>query len=332
MSFLIPSLNRFLINASLGICLLVTACGATPVNVSVLSSQVTCIPPIPTANPYLNHILSPDVAITYSNRLANPVAAKQEALSQLGKNTQHWSDQINVATDDAHMVRIMITYLDPVLIQYIVLNNILNDPLNSLDPTNFNNALNTTMQKLSNRNELLFVVTILSPFYNEQAYNGTVLTVRLPIEQLELVSASDVRATPVHEDHILDENMDITHGPISGIVGYPLAVLNQSQCIAVADDYTTMLTLDVPSITLGSNPPSVARFWHIPYQALVMENNNHPTPTHDPYYDSNAVTPLSTPPTPNWKPNAQSDDTDWTTYWNDMGRYIWNIVIAESHH
>jgi hypothetical protein len=324
----VPSFRRFLITAWLGVCLFTTACVTPPENTPA-QPQPTCTPP--NANPYLSHGLSPEMAAIFSNRFVNIGTTRQDALSQLGRNTEYWSDQVNVAIDDFQMVRIVITYLDPVLVQYIVLNYALNDPGIVLDDASFILTLDETMNKLGGRDEMLFIVTITSPFYRELAYNNNVLTVRMPIEQLALVSSGDIRVTPTHEDHILDENIDITHGPVSGIVGYPLGVTIQEQCTWIIDQWTNTLTLEIPSVTLGALPFNT-QFWSIPYQPLVRENNIHQIPTYDATYASSPISKLETPPTPNWEPNAQFDDTNWTVYWEDMGRYIWNLVITESHH
>jgi hypothetical protein len=292
--------------------------------------QPTCISPNGEANPYLSHQISQELTSIFLNRFINLETTKQDALAQLGRNMEHWSDKVDVAIDDFQMVRIAVTYLDPVLIQYIVLNYALNDPAIVFDDNGFVAELNKTMNKLGGRNEMLFIVTITPSFYREQAYNNSVLTVRLPIEQMALVSSGDIRVTPTHEDHILDENIDITHGPISGIVGYPLAVISQEQCTWIIDQWTNTLTLEVPWVTFGTST-FPTQFWSIPYRPLVREMNNHQIPTFDPNY-GNSITILKTPPTPNWEPNAQFDDTDWTIYWREMGRYIWSLVITESNH
>jgi hypothetical protein len=279
----------------------------------------------------LTHEISPELLRIFSNRISNLGMSKQDAITQLGKNVEHWSDQVNVVLDDFHMIRIVVTYLDPVLIQYIVLNHVLNSPDPPMDNQVFSESLDATMDRLGARDEMLFILTITSPFYQEQAYNGNVLTVRIPIEQMALISAADLSVTPAHEDHILDENIDITHGPVSGIVGYPLGVVSQGQCAWVIDQFTNTLTLDVPAVRLG-NEQFNDLFWSIPYQPLVMESDNRQIPTYDPNYNWISVEPLKTPPTPSWVPNAQFDNTDRTVYWENMGRYIWSLVITESHH
>lgn len=326
------STQRIFIRACLGICIFVTpACGTTTVNAPVPLRQ-TCTPSNPQANPYHSHEPSQRIRDIFLSRSTISIGkARQDALVQLGQNLDHWSDKVDIALDDYHMVRIVVTYLDPILIQYIVLNHVLNYSDGFVDDAVFSTTLTETMDRLKRRDEILFIVTVTSPFYREQAYNDNVLTVRIPIEQMALINSSDMRVTPTHEDHILDENIDITHGPVSGIVGYPLAIMEREQCVWILDYWTNNLTLEVPSITLG-NTTFGAQFWNIPYLPLVMEMNNPQIPTIDPNYEWNPVRILATPPTPHWEPNAQVDNTDWTIYWQDMGRYIWSLVITESHH
>ena len=323
-------INSFIFRSWLGGCLLLTAaCGAAPANTPI--PPPTCVSLPPGSNSYLSHEISDSIRGIYVNSPTNIWLAKQDALSQLGKNTEHWSDYVDLTLDGSQLVRIIVTYLDPVLIQYVVLNHVLAYSNAQITPTAFDSELKNIMNNLGKRDEMLFVVTITTPFYKEQAYNENVLYVRLPIEQMDLISTADIRIPPTHEDHILDESIDITHGPVYGIVGYPIAIMNQTQCVLVMDLYTTTLTLDVPFVNLGETSQG-AQFWSIPYHPLVMEDNTHPTPTLDPYFDFSRGYQLATPPTPNWEPNAVNDRTNWDLYWQEMGRYIWNVVITASHH
>jgi hypothetical protein len=330
MYFSASSFKRSLSIMQFGICLFTSGCVTSPVNATV-QPQPTCISATANANPYLTHPRQGAVGIYEDFRLGRITYgdATQKALSQLGKNTDHWSDQVDLAIDENNMIRIVVTYLDPVLIEYILLNQNLADA--AMGQVDFGNELGTEINELGGRNEMLFIVTITTPFYREQAFNNSVLTVRLPIEQMTLISASDVRVPPTHEDHILDEQIDITHGPVSGIVGYPLAIVDQGQCLWIIDPSSNTLTLDVPSVTLGTTVLG-PQFWNIPYRPLIKEVNPEPIATFDPYYDQSRFGKIDTPPTPTWRPNAQNSDTNWTVYWEDMGRYIWNLVITESHH
>ncbi|MEP7136939.1 MAG: hypothetical protein ABI904_18590 [Chloroflexota bacterium] len=274
------------------------------------------------------------------NSFTNASAARQNALSMLGKNTEHWSDKVDIAIDNTHMVRIVITYLDPTLVEYIVLNyflntvylpngsnNIISTPM-SMD--RFDYEIDQRLRKLGERNEMLFVATITAPFYQAQAFNSNVLTVKIPIQEMDLISGANMRVGPTHDDHILEENIDITHGPVSGILGYPLGILNQGQCTWLMDQYTTTLTLDAPRVTLGPTEFG-PQFWSIPFQPLVVSSDSYASPTYDPNF-ATPISELRDPPTPNWIPNAPTDSTIWETYWQEMGRYLWNVVITASHY
>jgi len=326
--------KRWLISAGLGVCLVVTACLPSTDTPSVLPTCVSS----PNVNPYTAHEITQGVEDIYQNSFTDLGNARQEALFQLGQNMEHWSARIDVVNDAAHMVRIIVTYLDPVLIQYIVLNHLINDPnylLNTVNSpmnlTSFKFEINSRLKQLSVRNEMLFIVTITSPFYRGQAYNSTDLTVKLAIDQMTLSSASNMQVKPTHFDRILNESMDITQGPVSGIVGYPIEVLlKEDQCTLIIDQWTNTLTLDMPLITLGSNPYP-QKFWNIPYRSLIMQTDIHSTPTHNPYALSNPINKLSEPPTPSWTPNPGFDNTNWQIYWEEMGRYIWDLVITQSH-
>jgi len=336
MVFRSSSFNRCLVSTCLGTWLIVSACISNPTETpSVLP---TCVSTTPEANPYLTHPETKARDI-YSNSVNSLGTSRQDALFQLGQNMEHWSAQVDIVNDSTHMVRVTVTYLDPALIQYIVLNHLINEPdyLSSvvnlpLNVMSFDFELDKVMQHLGERNEMLFIVTITSPFYSTQAFNSTDLTVKLPIEQMTLSSASNMQVKPTHFDHILNESMDITQGPVSGIVGYPIAILQkQDQCALVIDQWTNTLTLDIPSIKLGS-ASSAQKFWNIPYRSLVMQSDIHPTPTYDPYALYNPINRLGEPPTPNWTPIPSYDNTNWQLYWENMGRYVWGLVITESHH
>lgn len=315
----------------------IPACGIFPTMPAPVTGVPTCVPPSSESNPYTHVIDEPSnqsskVRDLYLYSFSDLVSARQRALSHLGENARHLSDHVDLATNDTNMVRIVITYLDPILIQYIVLNHLLNgsDRINTpMRVEDFDEKLKETMRKLGERNEMLFLVTITSPFYIAQAYNSNILTVKLPIKEMTLINGSDRRVEPTHTDYVLGENIDITHGPVSGIVGYPVAVMEHDQCVGITDRWTTSLNLRIPSIQLGNDNFDV-RIWNIPYRSLVMQDDNHPIPTYDPRFLT-PVAKLATPPIPNWTPNAQTDDTNWTIYWEDMGKYIWNFVITESH-
>jgi hypothetical protein len=77
---------------------------------------------VPEAGPYTSHEITAGVQRIYQKSTTDLGSARQEALFQLGQNMAHWSDHVDIVNDNSHMVRVTVTYLDPVLVQYIVLN------------------------------------------------------------------------------------------------------------------------------------------------------------------------------------------------------------------
>jgi hypothetical protein len=337
-SYRISSIHKVFIRSWLGACVLfVSGCAQAPANVRppVLP---TCVSPATETNPYLSQ--PPAGALTIYTSLKNGTViideARKWAFSQLGKNTDHWSQYVDIAIDGTRMVRITVTYLDPVLVQYIFLNHLLSLNVNEVAGVttdavaNFNSELISKMGRVADRKEMLFLITITAPAYDRQAYDEGMFTVKIPVEQMALINGSDLMIYPTHEDHILDETIYITRGPVSGIVGYPLSVIVGENCTWVIDTYTTTLTLDMPTVTLGSETFG-PQYWSIPYQPLIPTDFNVSSSTYDSNYDMSRISPLLEPPKPYWAPGTV-DPTVWKVYWEDMGRYIWNLVITETHH
>ena len=85
--------------------LLIAACGSLPTDAA--QPVPTCIPSPFNANPYNSQELIQGVRDIYtkSQNLALLGNARQDALYQLGQNMEHWSAQVDVVNDNAHMIR-----------------------------------------------------------------------------------------------------------------------------------------------------------------------------------------------------------------------------------
>ena len=172
------------------------------------------------------------------------------------------------------------------------------------------------------------MLIITSPAYSAQVYSSNALTVEIPLKKIALINGADLRVYPTHDDHILDETIGITLGPIAGIIGYPLSVLYQENCTWVIDEYTTALTLDVPEIFLGDTKFGPL-FWNIPYRSLLEFDAGNFNLIYDPYLDLNRIQRSEQPPQPHWSPNTNYDTTG-DLYWEDMGKFIWNYFMKNN--
>ncbi len=317
-------IRKVLIRVCLGgVVFFTSACASTTYINTSPQILPTCVSP--SLNPYLSHPPPnqvTDIYTNYKNGSINYESARQDAFSQLGKNVAQWSSYEDIVLDDQRMVRISVTYLDPMLVQYILLNHALAPPNNLMDQNWFISQIQMAMDRLAKRNEIVFIVAITSPIYENALY------VTMPIEDLKLVNASGVSIPRTHNDPILGKKINITQGPVYGYVGYPVSVSLQNNCTGVMDQWTTSLTLELESLILADNP-FYALSWNIDYEPLVvLLENPRPVPTIDLAYDVTRFSKSNTPPTPNWTA-VQMNDTDLKTYWEEMGRYIWNEVIME---
>lgn len=229
------------------------------------------------------------------------------------------------------MVRITITYIDPALVEYIILNNtflssvtIINDDTNT-----FISKLSLVLNRLAERKEMLFMVIVTTTAnYNGQAYSPNVLKVKIPIRKIALINGSDLRVYPTHDDHILDETIRITQGPVAGIMGYPIAVENPD-CTWVIDKHTNALTLDVIDIFLSETNVG-PRFWHIPYRSLIELDTGNTDIVYNPYADLGRIRRLDEPPRPNGVLNVIYNETEREIYWEDMSRFIWDYFMKDN--
>jgi len=324
-------------------CMFLSACTMeTTTTLSTVTPIPTCISSTP--NPYKSHEPSGAIKIyrEYLSGIVPLEPARKEALLRLGENTDHWSEYVDLARDDGQMIRVTITLIDPVLIQYIVLNHALSNAMNAVPMTEeqFNNTVAFVMNRFGEREELLFLVTITSPSYISQAYGSQLLTAVIPFENIELISTSDMRVPHTHDDHNLSEAIPISNGPSFGYIGFPLAISHEGNCVFIMDNWNTTLTLEVPSARLGDKEFGV-QSWTLPYYRLVEQSTEHPE-TAFYRYEKHSTIPFEnlssriSPPSPVWNPNSVLDgigqDAYWQTYWQDMGRYFWYLVMTESHH
>ena len=244
---------------------------------------------------------------------------------QLGENIKQWSDYKDVRVDDQHAIRISITYLDPILIQYVLLNYALTYPNYSMTQQQFESQITNAMKELENLNEVLFMVTVTSPGYADG------LPVKIPIRNLRLTNASGMKMPHTHHAPMLDQQVDITRETLHGIVGYPVSVsLQNGNCTGIMDQWTNDLALDFEP-PLETNSPYANISWNISLKSLVSilpQNTSHPVPTMDSTYDINRFSIAIAPPTLNWS-NTQASDSDSKFYWEEMGRYIWSEVLME---
>ncbi len=326
------SFNKFWVRCFLCLCVFLVACEQLQMSSAPSPSGLaTCVPPDEVVNPYT---LQSQTAVQglyqdYRNNFNNLSVDQRKAFSLLAASAQQSSDYRDFTINGTQTVRITITYLDPLLIQYILLNDALVNKYGE-DANVFNADLGRAMTNIASRQELLFVITITASSYDPQAYGSSLLTVYLPVAQLTLFNTGTISVPPTHYDHNLDETIIISRGPAYGVVGYPISIISQNNCAQIMDQWTTSLTLDVSSVIV-SGVDFKSQFWRILYTPFTQNNDeplvNQIIPT--PLTDPNLIRQVNQPPQPFSTPDSYTTAANWNIYWESMSRHLSEVFFAE---
>ena len=183
-------------------------------------------------------------------------------------------------------------------------------------------------EKLAGRNEMIFFVLLSASFDASQLDDSQQLVIYIPLQLMKLTNASDFSVSRTHDDHILNESIQVTREAISGYIAFPLSVLQNDQCIWIMDaPYNTTINLDIPYVEINGQQFG-RQYWSIPYSSLMIPGTGNIMPaTLEPGFDATRLVPLKTPPAPEWDGSI----TNQQNYWRDTGRYLWHRIMLENY-
>lgn len=269
---------------------------------------------IPTLMPNGSQPGSSIAPVNSMGDLANTVVGTQYTVSQyLMGETIRATDVISIKVNNMNEVHIVITFLSPLLIQAAYLNDYI---LQSQPPENFEARLLTSIAKIGERGEILFLVSIIANNLDASLTSPSILDI--PIEKMMLVNADGLEVKPEHYDRNLDQPFESSNNFESGILGYPIGVQRNGFCEWVLDPkYNRNIVIVGTSITTGQET-NATHTWTIPYEALV--DPAAPAPPVDPFssFDPakiNSITAVTTPPIP-------SDTSIRSTFWQDYSQFV----------
>lgn len=272
---------------------------ATPVVLPTLTANVTGMPAID-ALP----------TITSDPQL---LAARYAALHYLMDTTKRWSDTEVVKLDDSNEAHITVTFIGPELLQAVILNQILKHNLVHID---FGSQIQEMLNYVGTRDELLFLLTITMT--NNSGIGLPSHTMDIPVKEMLLTNGEDLPIKPRHDDHILDQPIKTSSGPVYGYFAYPLAVLGSNKCHWILEPkYNTSIVITLRAIQIDGveNGPYT---WAIPYSSVIYmdEVPNYPELGMPPGFDETLLSPLDTPP----------NEIEKSNNWQDFARFVWHQV------
>jgi hypothetical protein len=257
------------------------------------------------------------------------LAAQHEAFVLLQRQVRKWSDFEDVLVNDNLMVRITVTYISPVMIESVVLNQIF---YRNMPVADFEAEVRNGLNSVARREELPVLVTLTATEYNEKLTPNDELNVQLPIAEMVLLNTNNTSVTPSHEDNQLRYPINLRPGPEHGYVAYPIALSTNGVCNWMLDPaWNTTMTLHMPYLTINQKQYN-SLTWSIDYRPLVQLGGPDEVPAFaqpragfESIYSPSMDAPLPVNGVP------RSDTIYWDTYWEQMSRFVWLHLASAAH-
>jgi hypothetical protein len=244
--------------------------------------------------------------------------ARHAALQFLIKQTKRWSDIHTMQLDNSTNAHIVVTFINPELVQAIYLNEILEHTHVAPD---IEQSVIAVMNQVASRDELLFLVTIIFTSSHSTFPSGH--TLDIPITEMRLINAEDLPVPPLHDDHNLDQAIDSNQIFEYGFLGYPIGVQDNGICAWVLNpQFNTNIVIVSDPASINSVPGKNKHTWTIPYKPLIDTGIPIGLPDFGiPPYDSSVYTPSLTPPERIEPINE---------FWHKYSRFVWGQITFEN--
>ena len=306
--------------------LMLSACAPAASASSLYASP--CHPPTDDGNVYRQPVQS-ILGAYYSGAFRNPndtqlyESMQYEAIKLLATQTKRWTDSIEISLGTKY-VRMSVTYLSPELIQTIILNHYLFRRNVNLFNDNFEADVLSKMETIANRNEHLFFFTLTSSYYEtETSYTDPVI-IQLPLQSLVLTNSSNRRVIPAHDDHNLEERIDLTFAPTYGHFAFPIAVNVNGNCEYLLDKANnTHIVISIPFITINDTNYQTRpwMFDYVPPLNLALDPN--------PIENRLLVQKDSSHFRPSTDLPVSITSVEDEGYWESLGRFIWHAMTLD---
>lgn len=308
--------------------ILMAGCGVDAASAVLSSSSATCIPPVSTPNPYdvlpEEWIWKPYDYVAKTGSLANETEygqARYAAFQLLRRQTERWSNSIDIDVSATEKTRITITYLSPQLLQLIEVNQLLRDRTDSIMGNGeFQNHVQASLNKAAKMQGTIFLVTV----YAVTSPDQDPMAINLPIKNMVLTNAANETVRPIYSDHGFDGVLRLANNSYSGFVVYPMAVKTGENChLFLEETPDRKIALSLSGIIINDKNKENYT-WVILYSPILDdgspdENPNFAPPSTWQGYDS--YTPL---------PQVPSPDLPLDAYWELFSRHLWEQVTYDS--
>lgn len=275
--------------------------GATGINTNLSAEQVmallqgTPLPGIPVVS-------APDSNSTILRTLVN--------------ETKAWSDVQTIKLDNTSMAQIVVTFISPQLIEAVYYSELSS---RGYAISSAQSALNA----VAAREELIFFVTIITTTNNN--INTTPHTIKIPIQEMVIMNADDLKVPPLHDDHILAQSINSSFEPVYGYLTYPIAMINGMDCSWILNpNYNKKIIITVSDILVDGISAGTYT-WVIPFSSLI-KTEYFPAPLSNIAIDPNIIINSFVPPRPMTSLLVSNGEAE-ETFWQKYAGFLWRQVM-----
>ena len=250
----------------------------------------------------------------YAAAPQNLPIARVAAYKFLEYETQRWSDAQYVNLTGKPNMRAIITFLTPGLIRAIVLNQLL-FTYDSTAPVSLETTTNAALEKMGTKNDFAFLLLV------QTESSSTPKTFSLYPAEITLHNTAGLFAKRTRSDDFLNSPLSFADGKNSGVIFYPMAVMNsQLQCSPFLDQASeTSLTL-ITTTAKVDDVSNVGLSWkfYFPLLAGITPQLMKPDLTTNPSNEAlQLASPIQEPPAAIYDHNPEAIS------WGNIGRFIW---------
>lgn len=313
---------RFLSIVSI-LSILLAGCGVGATSAILSSNPEICSLPASTPNPY---DVPPEAWVSEPYRYiaaTNSQFSEQQyrearyaAFQLLRKQTERWSNSVDISLSNTETVRITITYLSPQLLQLIEVNHVLMARTNlGMGDGDFQNFVRGSLNKAAKLQGMIFMVTVYAAIEPDRQP----VAISLPIKKMVLINAENSTVYPIYYDHGLEGTLYLGNSAFSGFVVYPIAVKNSDTCHLVLEDTPDRkITIDMSNIIIEDKDRGNFT-WTIRYSPILDDGAPD---------EKSEFTPSDTWQYSSYVPLSQAPDLYLSSneYWDAFSCYLWEQV------
>lgn len=292
---------------------LISACGS----VAAAAPATGTAPCKLESNPYIITPINQNLINIYENGVvfvgdANAYnTIRQQGFNELVNHVYSLSDSVDIQSGDKTF-RITITYISPELIHIIIVNHYLYKRYTTFSGK-LNEQVTNHISRIVGRDEHIFFMTIMASLDE----NNTANNITLPLKQLELINTHNAKTTPEHDDHILENPINLRNSSEYGFFYYPMAVIRNGTCQAVLDkNYDTRFVLSIPNIVINDTDTG-PQSWRYEYAPLIDMSTM--SGVHQNKFVVNLLIDQFSPK----KSTLTTVDLESMDYWIALSRLIW---------